>query len=355
MDFQYPEDRRLHSTNAGDNTRLIDAVFTPENMNVDAIGAAGGICGPLEADFTHPICGTRGRPIRDSLTRFNANRGGVRYAPSVGIADVVDGITVWPIETDESPGENTKACLVLDCVDEVVAEVDAIVACVQIGNFQARFNPEFWRSRLDVLMVAHDRIAEQTLYTDIVAGSTAVTYAGSTGTIYDVLSFIDKAVAGLRSRNRLNNSIGFRAILPDWVHQALRADIASQRLNGQSGADSLAQADATIDAFFRVRGVIPVWTLDVDVFGAQAAGALLDFPGGDAPITVYPEGTWMFLDGGTLDLGTEITDSTLNQTNDRQAFMETFEKVAFRGCESLTSTVSIAEVCVCPEVLEVTS
>ena len=94
---------------------------------------------------------------------------------------------------------------------------------------------------------------------------------------------------------------------------------------------------------------------DLDVFGTQNAGALLDYPGGTTQFIVYPEGTFMFLDGGTLDLGTEITDSTLNKTNDRQAFVETFEKAVKRGCESLAVTVTINEGCQCPEVLDLGS
>jgi thiazole synthase ThiGH ThiG subunit len=44
---------------------------------------------------------------------------------------------------------------------------------------------------------------------------------------------------------------------------------------------------------------------------------------------------------------TLIVDSTLLQTNDRQAFQETFEKVAFRGCESLAVTVPVEQGCIC--------
>lgn len=356
LDFEYPKNRQLRSKEAVDNTRLIDAVFSEENLTFEAVGAAGGICGPLEADFSSPICGDRGRPIRDGLTRFNASRGGIRYNPSASLADVVGGITVWPIETDESPGAEVKECLVIDCDTDLEAKVDAVVACLQIGNFQARFNPEFWRSRLDLLMVAHDRIAEQLLHTDITALSTAVTYTegNGTGTVYTVLSAIDRAVAGISSRLRLNRSTGYRVILADWVHQALRTQVARQRFGGD-GVAQLALADATIDAWFRARRVTPIWSLDVDVFGAQGAGALLDWPGGTTTLTVFPEGTFMFLDGGTLDLGTEIVDSTLNQTNDRQAFLETFEKVVFRGCQSLQVTVEVGETCICPDVLELTS
>lgn len=341
----YPDDRQL-GKQAGPNNRLIDQVFAPEHLTNQGIAAAGGICGPLEADFTHPICGDRGRPIRDALPQFQADRGGIRFAPSATLADVVGGITVWTAANDANPTDPLeKACLVIDCEDELSALVDAVVQCVQIGNFQARFNPEFWASRLSLLDVAHDRTAETKLYNELVAEAIAVTYAGADGTIYSVLSAVDKAVAGLTSRLRLIDT-GFQMIAPDWLHQALRADIARQQL-GSSPAEQLAVADQIIDSFFTARGVTPIWSPDVDPFGAQAAGPLLDFPGTNVVPLVYPVGTYMFLDGGTLDLGTEITDSTLNATNDRQAFKETFEKGVKRGCEALSITIPIDEACLC--------
>ena len=57
---------------------------------------------------------------------------------------------------------------------------------------------------------------------------------------------------------------------------------------------------------------------------------------------MFSEGTFLFLDGGTLDLGI-IRDSSLVGTNDYKMFVETFEGVAKVGIESLkvTQTVNI--------------
>lgn len=345
VEYDYPNDRKLFASEKQDNDALIDRFMAPQ-----AIAAAGGICDPLPADFTHPALGVRGRPIRDALPRFQAARGGVRYSQTATLADVADGVGVWTIETDTSPGETVKACLVVDCDEEQTALVDAVTACLQIGNFQARFNPEYWRSRLDLLMVAHDRLAEQTLYADMDAAATQVTYGAGSGSIYAILSGIDKAVAGMRSRLRLGRGTVIRAVAPEWTLNALRSDIASQRIGGNP-AEALNLADQVIASFFSSRGITPVWSPDLDLFGTQGAGALLDWPGGDVEILLYPEGTFFYLDGGTLDLGTEVIDSTLIRTNDRIAFLETFEKVAFRGGQALALTVPVAELCVCPDVV----
>jgi hypothetical protein len=346
IEYDFPEDRRLFASERVDNDRLMDAVmgFAP-----GAVAAAGGICDPLPADFVHPIFGDRGRPIRDALPRFQAARGGVRFSPAATMADLADAVGVWTYEQDSSPGESQKLCLVLECEDEDTAHVDAITACLQVGNFQARFNPEFWRSRLDLLMVRHDNEAELALYADMDAASTQVTYGTGEGTIYSVLTGVDKAAAGLRSRLRLTNRTVMRALLPAWVRDALRADITRQRL-GSSPAEHLAVADRVIDTFFSARNVSPIWSPDLDPFGAQSAGALLDWPGGNVEFLIFPEGTFFHLDGGALDLGTEIIDSTLVRQNNRMAFLETFERAVFRGGESLAVTVPVDEACICADV-----
>lgn len=342
LDMLYPEDRAL-GLSSEENTRIIEAITSPR-----AITAAGGTCEPLPADFAHPICGDRGRPITNSLPGFRADRGGVRFSPSITVDDLESAITVWTAENDasDSPSPATKACPRVECDEESSATVDAIVACLTVGNFQARFNPEFWRSRLDLLMVAHDRVAEQTAYATMVAAAdtTLVPAGAGDGTITDVLRVVDMQTAGIRSRNRLLGT-RFFTILPSWVQNALRTQLANQAPAGS--ADLFEVADARINNFFAARGVTPIYSPDIELIGAQTPGAALAAYNTPFNVLTYPEGTFLFLNGGTLDLGTQIADSTLNATNDRQAFMETFEQVVMRGCEALVTPVAVAADCIC--------
>src|SRR5690606_1205463 len=85
------------------------------------------------------------------------------------------------------------------------------------------------------------------------------------------------------------------------------------------------------------------WHLDGEtgqIFGDQANGALLGFPN-ELIWYLFSEGTFVFLDGGQLDLGL-VRDSTLNSTNDYKIFLETFEGVAKVGVESLRVTSNLA-------------
>lgn len=90
-----------------------------------------------------------------------------------------------------------------------------------------------------------------------------------------------------------------------------------------------------------------VWVLDGgatnDAFrAAQAVGGLTPWPDTVEVILTHP-GAWLFLDGGTLDLGV-VRDSTLNASNSWQSFSETFENAAFVGLESLCATFDL-----CPD------
>jgi hypothetical protein len=104
--------------------------------------------------------------------------------------------------------------------------------------------------------------------------------------------------------------------------------------------DSTLNAYGEIDAYIASRNINI--TYHIDAFdGAQSTGAMNEFA--DTFVWyMFAEGTYLFLDGGTLDLGV-IRDSTLVGSNDYKMFVETFEGVAKVGVEGLvvTSTISV--------------
>jgi hypothetical protein len=105
--------------------------------------------------------------------------------------------------------------------------------------------------------------------------------------------------------------------------------------------DSTLNAYSEIDGYLSARGVVVSYSLDQNVYGAQGASALLEFAD-SFTWYLFAEGTFLFLDGGTLDLGI-IRDSSLVGTNDYKMFVETFEGIAKVGVEGLaiTSTINV--------------
>jgi hypothetical protein len=167
--------------------------------------------------------------------------------------------------------------------------------------------------------------------------STAVTSSSIIGVARDFLVQIGRAAAAYRSRHRLEADAPLRAIMPAWIKDAMVADLTLSM-----PGDSTLNAYGEIDGLFASRNINVCYTLDGSALTtSQGANAMNEFT--DTFVWyLFAEGTFLFLDGGTLDLGI-IRDSTLVGTNDYKMFVETFEGVAKVGVESLkvTSTISV--------------
>jgi hypothetical protein len=204
------------------------------------------------------------------------------------------------------------------------------------GNLATRAYPELIARHIELGLIQHAREAEQYLLSKIANGSTAVTTSSLIGFGRDFLVQIARAAVAYRSRHRLETDASLRVIAPSWVKDAMVADLTLAM-----PGDSTMNATSEIDGYLASRGVVMSYSLDQNVYGAQSTGALNEFAD-SFTWYMFAEGTFLFLDGGTLDLGI-IRDSSLVGTNDYKMFVETFEGVAKVGIESLaiTSTISI--------------
>ena len=331
LNVPYPADRTL-TEDPEHNDRIMREVLSPQ-----ALAASGGICAVPVPIYDLPTFGTTARPVRGSMPGFAAPRGAITYPTPLSIADVGDGIGIVTAAQDEAGGSlGTKNCMVLECDPFQTCEIAAVYACVEWGNFGARTWPERVASFMDLVGVAHARLAEGYLLDAIEAGSTQVTAADATygyGAASNLLAQIIVAAAAQRSRHRMEDSPqAIRFLGPAWVQDLIAVDL----INGQF--DRFERTRAQIPALLRAYGVEPSFYLDSAtgegmIFGAQADGALLNFPD-QVKWYIWPEGTWVYLDGGTLDLGV-VRDSVLNATNDYQIFFENFENACKLGLESL--------------------
>lgn len=346
LDFAYDENRSM-GHNVDLNTRRLTEVLGFSGQRPKT--AAGGLCGPGDVDHSHPICSDRGRPVKDALPQFNASRGKVSYAPAASLGLLAGNVSVWTSETDSSPGTATKPCPPIDCPTELDASVDAVVKCLTVGNFQAQFSPEFWASRLELAMAQHDREAEQKSISEIHAASTNIADVAPAGgnTLANYLQTVNTVISGDRQVNR-NTEGGYVVIADAFVRDAIRNQFIENNGSGNV-LEAIQIADSEIDGWLSTVGARAVWTYDGTV-DTETGNHRVVTPGTmptESTLYIYPEGAFFFLDGGTLDLGTSISDSSLNSTNDRQAFAETFEKTAFRGCSAYRVEVTLANACGC--------
>lgn len=339
----FPETRMLRANDIEGNRSKVNAVVSP-----DAIIAAGGLTAPVETSYDIFELGeTSVRPVRDALAVFGADRGGIRFMTPPVLADLEGAVSVWTMQDDidastpEAPNP-VKPCLRVAAGVEVTVYTDAIPLCLTFGNLGARAYPELVERHLQLGMVQHARFSEIRLLTRIGALSTPVTAPSQLGAARDIFVQLEQAASAYRSRYRLDPKAPLRVIFPEWFKNALRADLTKQLPgDGRDGTFNLAEAE--INKWFSTRNINVSWHIDGEtgqIFGAQSAGALLGFPT-NVIWYLFSEGTFLFLDGGTLDLGL-VRDSTLNGTNDYKIFLENFEGVAKVGVESLRVTSALA-------------
>jgi len=333
---KFPEARTL-TQDAESNWSKIQAVVGPE-----ALVASGGHQTPFEVKYDIFGIGTTARPVRDALPRFQADRGGIRYITPPVLADYAASVGIWTAANDsaETPSPASKLSLTVTAASETTVATDAVTLQLQFGNLLTRAYPELVARHNELGLIQHAREAEGQLLTRMGALSTAVTSTSLVGLGRDFLVQLGRASAAYRARHRLEADAPLRAIIPAWIRDAMVADLTLAM-----PGDSSMSAYAEIEGYIASRNVNVTYTLDIaggtSAFAAQSAGAMNEFP--DTFIWyLFAEGSFLFLDGGTLDLGI-IRDSTLVGTNDYKMFVETFEGLAFAGVESLkiTSTISV--------------
>lgn len=345
---EYPEDRRL-STDAYSNQDKIDQVQNERAIRQafdirreGSLVASGGLCAPVTPYYNLQMLSVPDRPVRAALPAFQADRGGINAAQPLSLADITTAVGIKTAAQDAAGGSSAeKTCQIVDCPDFVITDVEIVYHCVQFGNLGARAYPERVAQANSLVLAAHARTAESQLLTNIAALSTAVTAASTgLGVTASLLGEILAAANGMRNRHRMNPEAVLRIMLPDWSVDLMVSDV----IRGQF--DRFGTTEESVTALLRSFDLEPTFYIDgaagaSQVFGAQNAGALLAFP----PTVVwylFPEGSFLYLDAGTLELGI-VRDSVLNKTNDFQIFGESFENVAFVGVESIQVTSTVCD------------
>ena len=343
---EYPESRHLSPVDTiNATTAKIKAVVAaieadPKRGTGEALIASGGICAPVTPYYPLDMVSTTDRPVRGSLPAFLADRGGIRAAAPPTLADVDTAIGIITAEEDAAGGSSaTKTCQVIECPEFSEFNVDILFHCLQTSNLTSRTYPEQLAQFTQLVMAAFARMAEVNLLDKMSAASKQVTASDSgLGAVGNLLPQVLTAAAGVRSRNRMSPDATLRAIFPRWASALMVSDVV------RSQFQRFDTDEARITALLRSYGIEPTFTLDgvtgaSQIYGSQSDGALLPFPA-TVGWFLFPEGSFLYLDGGTLELGL-VRDSVLNATNEFQVFGESFETVAFLGVESMyvTSTV----------------
>lgn len=329
--YIFPEDRILDAGDWERNAEKIRQVIPVDLPGMYGMVASGGLCAPLTPIYSMPNYAVQDRPVRDALPSFQADRGGVNVPEATTIGDIESAITTIEESEDALGGTfATKSCQDLTCPAYSETAVTIISHCREYGNLNARAWPEKIAHENDLTMAAHARTAETYLLDRIKTLSVNVTNGAETlGAMIYLIDGIVKAAFGVRTRLRMSPNARLRALLPAVLPDLLSLDTVQTQFDRFSDSASLM-------AYFRSFGIEASFYLDSPSTGtsqiadaSQAAAALDGLPD-TIQWALFPEGAFIHVDGGSLELGI-VRDSTLNSTNDYQIFGETFENVARLG------------------------
>lgn len=312
-------------------------------LDTEVLTAAGGWCAPsqISYDFYNIVCEDG---ILD-LPTVGITRGGLQFPTSPSFGDVAGQIWTWT-ETQDiaavtgTAQSGTKPCYRVACpaYNNVRLECDGL--CLTMGNLMNDAFPELVANQLRLLFAAKAHYTNARIIQQLVAGSTAVTYATPTGhgLAAPVLEAVEMQVIDYRIKYRMCNDAILEVVFPTWIMPMFRADLA-KRL----GIAEFDVPDSRIIRWFNDRGVrvqlIQDWQVGTTGLPGQAT-AITAWPT-TVSFLLYAAGTWIRGNGMRLDLGV-IRDSVLNTTNDfTLAWMEDCYLTAKIGHESRLVTLPI--------------
>jgi hypothetical protein len=333
-----------------DEAPMVLGLDPQENLAIirgsqEALVASGAQCTPQNQlyDFfrlAQPI-----RDVEDCLPTVQAPRGGIRYIQANCTIQGAGAVGVWggltPGSIDPVSGE--KPCDTVTCPNISEVLVEAVSKCMVFDNLQFRTFPELIENFMEDVGVQFT-LTKQRYYLDAIdRAATATTGIGAYGAARALLYDFTVAAVGYRKRHHMPRNSRVQALIPDWAIDLWKADLF---YDGDNGLDFMnvpdsavleALASRNIDACFYYDSPTQVQANEdnesVGLTLAQAAGALNDY----APTVtsyMYAPGTWVKLDGGSLDVGL-VRDHALNQTNDFSMFMEEWLGIAQMGCETI--------------------
>lgn len=338
-------ERTLFRSDPEGNSRKIRGI---QSDPAALTAAANGWCAPRTPLYQIAGVGSNERPVQASLPAFNADRGGVVYSAAPSLSDASYGAGKWSWVTDAWAGSATvadgalssKVSFTPTCPDEVTSDLYAVTSQLKFDNTVARAYPELVRRNMELAQIAHARFAESILLGRMYSAATAVggVATPSLGAARDYMFQLRVLATSLRNRHRVAPDTTIDAWAPYWLRDAIVLDLAAQA----PGDGTIAATYGEIDGYLAGANINVTWFQD-DVPGATNSQLFADegaFPATAATI-LAPAGSFLYLDGGTMDLGV-VRDASLVGTNQYIEFTETFEGLAFVGVEALKFNTAVS-------------
>lgn len=309
-----------------------------EKTSPNSLVAAGGWCAPSETvyDLFEVECEN---DVLFQIPTFRVTRGGIRWPVFAAHDETFNPGFVWTEANDQAAtaGTPTKPCVRISCPTFTECRLDATGLCVTAGNLIDRAYPEQVRWYLNRAVRAYERNNAARKLNLVLADTSAVVIPSTFGAGSALVSALLLLANDYRQVNGLCASETLDIVLPYWVTDIVKADVARQE--GTLSIGNL-PTDADVSAWFRAAGLNLRYISHWQYFAAHPATA---WPGSVQALIGYP-GSYVEFNQGRLDLGV-IRDSVLNSTNDFTAlWFEEFYCVGRRGPQHYLATIPL-----CPD------
>lgn len=322
------------------------AAFVASDVNQPIIGAGipAGTTIASRTNGTTVVLSAATTATATGVTFRLPSRNPNNLGPAVGL--------VTAAQDAAGPPNTVKFTYDVPIGSQLEFDVYSVYTSLQFANLTARTFPE--QVELNILL-ANDlaaRIAEQAALDEITNYSTLLTAAKTFGTARQLLAQLEHNAAYLRNSLRMDPSAVLRTGLPAWAINAMRGDYIASFIGG---GDNWGLSDEELIAWFAERALLPFFFQDgpsdiSQLFPVVGSGAINngsntatpvatpDYPGQGATTSfrtkvvsfMWPEGTWLGLTTGELNIGL-VRDSILNSQNRFRNFEERWVTPAFVG------------------------
>lgn len=316
---------------AGD---VLDRAVDETRLPGSSLTAAAGWCAP--STTIYDFLDTDPATNLYSLPEISVARGGIRFPVEPDMSSLYALDTFLWTEADAIAGTKTKTCVEIPCPEMEETRLDAIWTCVTSNLLANKGWPEMTAKFLREAARAHlHRISAYRLR-KVVDGSDAVNFTtgpfsstsgyGAAGT---VLSGLALQAADLRAKHRLAETRTVEVIVPLWLKEALRADLA---FRDEVLPDDV--NDARLTQWFTTRGMSVQYVSDWqnEVIGSTTAAATA-YPA-SVKALMYPAGTWWSAVEPVINLGATYDSTGLSKNQRTEMFVEDGVGVGKRGFES---------------------
>jgi hypothetical protein len=327
--LDFPED--LTVDRLDDAQEVMTHAANESRLPKGSLVAAGGWCAPSETVYDLSNDATAEGLV--SLPEIAVKRGGIRFATSPDFAAFYANPGFTQTEAQAIAG-TTKPCVEVPCPPFTEVRLDAVGICIKVPILTNAAYPEVVANFISGSMIAHQHYVNTAVINKMVtAAGAAKVFAGLGAVSTDTLEALGLIIDNMRQKWRLSLGATVEVVLPFWVKNAIRTDLARR-----NGRDSGAVTDAEVTTAISSYGASAQFVYDWQALPADSVKYPATFQA-----LVYPAGTFVKGTSDVINLNTVYDAASLAVNTYTGLFMEEGILVAQMKLGAVLATIPICD------------